>query len=174
MPAGPGLPALQAALTGNAHWARLLRRLCGTRVAEDRFELYLLVHGAEDRIPDLQRQPHCDTFHETFKLWYFLDAVGLDEGPLMYARGTHRNTVERLRWERRRILEGEVRSSAFRVDEASRAELGWPAPEPICTPPNTLVLANTRGLHCRSVARAGTVRPCVYANLRPRAFALLS
>lgn len=165
-------PALREAFGDASPLAARLRPLCGTRVSLDRFQLYQLVHGGEGDRPDLQRKVHSDTFHETFKLWYFFDAVGLEDGPLMYARGSHRNTPARLAWERRCMLDGRSSSSAFRIEPDELRALGWSAPTPVLAPANALVLANTRGFHCRGVAPAGTERDSVYANLRPAAFGL--
>lgn len=172
MEIGPESPALREAFADDGALAARLRPLVGTRVALDRFMLYLLVHGDENERPDLQRKVHCDTFHETFKLWYFLDEVKLEHGPLMFARGSHRNTPARLAWERRCILDGRSGSAAFRIGDDTLRALGWDTPTPVLAPANTLVLANTRGFHCRATARAGTERASVYANLRPAAFGL--
>jgi hypothetical protein len=162
--------ALREAFGDDSPLAEWLRPLVGARVSFDRFLAYLLVHGPEAQQPDLQRRVHCDTFHETFKLWYFFDAVTPAQGPLMYSPGSHRNTTQRLRWEQRMAVERRSGSAAFRIGADELAALGWSAPTPVLTPPNTLVLADTRGFHCRSDAPAGTERACVYANLRPGAF----
>jgi hypothetical protein len=164
-------PALSAAFGDDSALAARLRPLVGTRVSFDRFLAYLLMHGPQGQQPDPQREVHCDTFHETYKLWYFFDAVTRDEGPLMYSAGSHRNTGARLRWEQRTAIERRG-SAAFRIGPADLAALGWAAPGAVLTPPNAAVLADTRGFHCRSEAPAGTERACVYANLRPNAFRL--
>jgi hypothetical protein len=166
-------PALREAFGDAGALCARLRPLVGTRVALDRFTLYQLVHGDERERPDLQRRTHCDTFHETFKLWYFFDEVTPEHGPLMYARGSHRNTRARLAWERRCVVERRSRSSAFRIDDKQLRELGWAAPEPVLAPGNSIVLANTRGFHCRGMAPAGTERAGIHANLRPLAFSVL-
>jgi tetratricopeptide (TPR) repeat protein len=93
--------AFREAFGDDSPLAEWLRPLVGARVSFDRFLAYLLVHGPEAQQPDLQRRVHCDTFHETFKLWYFFDAVTPAQGPLMYSPGSHRNTTQRLRWEQR-------------------------------------------------------------------------
>jgi len=157
---------------GPQGWEPRLQAWTGALAGIGRYALYLMVHGDEATRPDLQRQIHCDTFHETYKLWYFFDAVTLTDGPLCYVPGSHRPNAAHRAWERRRILDGSARSAAMRIDVETLAALGYPPPQPIVTPPNTLLLANTRGFHCRSVAPAGTVRPCIYANLRPHAFSL--
>jgi hypothetical protein len=90
----------------------------------------------------------------------------------MYARGSHRHTAARLRWERRMAIERGAPSASFRIEEGDLRRLGWEPPAPVLVPANTLVLANTRGFHCRAVAAAGTERASVYINLRPGAFEL--
>jgi hypothetical protein len=165
-------PLLLGAFAENLALRGLLRALTGVGVAPDAFWLYQLVHGDESLNPDPQRQWHCDTFHDTFKLWYFFEPLTVRDGPLLYAAGTHRSTAARRRWERRQILAAGARSSAFRVGADDLAGLSGEPPHAVLAPANSLVLANTRGFHCRGLAPAGTVRQGLYANLRPRAFAL--
>jgi hypothetical protein len=167
-------PLLLRAFGENLALRGLLRALTGVAVAPADFLLYQLIHGDEALNPDPQRQWHCDTFHDTFKLWYFFEPVTVRDGPLLYAAGTHRSVAARRRWERRQILEHAARSSAFRVDADDLARLSGASPQAVLAPANSLVLANTRGFHCRGLAPAGTVRQGLYANLRPHAFALWS
>lgn len=169
---GDDSPVLAGAFAEDGPLGRLLRRLSGTRLTRDKVLIYQLLHGPESTQPDLQRRPHSDTFHETFKFWYFFDDVTPHHGPLMYSTGSHRNTRERLRWERKRIVQDHVGSSAFRIGEPALRALGWLPPQPVLTRANSLVLANTHGFHCRADAIAGTERSCIYANLRPHAFAM--
>lgn len=166
-------PLLMGAFAENVALRGLLRALTGVAVAPDAFSLYQLVHGDEALNPDPQRQWHCDTFHDTFKLWYFFEPVTVHDGPLLFAPGTHRIGGARRRWERHQVLANGARSSAFRVgaDDLASLSKGEP-PQAVLAPANSLVLANTRGFHCRGLAPAGTVRQGLYANLRPHAFGI--
>ncbi|MBA3623480.1 MAG: phytanoyl-CoA dioxygenase family protein [Methylibium sp.] len=166
-------PLLLGAFAENLALRGLLRALTGVAVKPDAFTLYQLVHGDETVNPDPQRQWHCDTFHDTFKLWYFFEPVTVHDGPLLFAPGTHRSGGARRRWERHQVLVNGASSSAFRVGADDLARLsGGEAPQAVLAPANSLVLANTRGFHCRGLAPEGTVRQGLYANLRPHAFGL--
>lgn len=165
-------PLLLGAFAENLALRGLLRALTGVAVAPDAFWLYQLRHGDEALNPDPQRQWHCDTFHDTFELWYFFEAVTVHDGPLLYAPRSQRSSRARRRWERHQILANGARSSAFRAGADDVASLSSEAPQAVLAPANSLVLANTRGFHCRSLAPAGTVRQGLYANLRPHAFGL--
>ena len=167
-------PTLRRAFPENLALRRRLQALTGVAARPEDFWLYQLVHGDQARNPDLQRDVHCDTFHDTFKLWYFFEPVSEADGPFMYAAGTHRSDAARRAWERRRILVDGVRSSAFRAGADDLRELGSPPLRAVLAPANALVLANTRGFHCRGLAPAGTLRQGLYAGLRPHAFGLWS
>ena len=167
-------PTLRSAFGPGSALLRRLHALSGVAAAPDAFWLYQLVHGDQAANPDLQRDVHCDTFHDTFKAWYYFEAVTEADGPLMYAPGTHRSDAARHAWERRRILLGKVRSSAFRAGARDLREMGIAPLRPVLAPANSLVLANTRGFHCRGLAPGGTVRQGLYAGLRPHAFGLWS
>jgi hypothetical protein len=137
--------------------------------------LYDLVHGDEGLNSDIQRQLHEDTFHHTFKSWYYLDAVTAAQGPTEVVRGSHRSTWRRLLWEYRLSQAGcseEQLSSAgsFRVGVEELAALGLPPPQALLCPANSLVVVNTKAFHRRGMAARDTVRRSIYANFRPRAF----
>lgn len=166
------VPLLHRAFSENEALRALLRALTGAAVTPASFWLYQLVHGNESLNPDPQRRLHCDTFHDTFKLWYFFEPVRATEGPLLYVPGSHRSDGARRRWERRQILGHEARSSAFRASAEDLADMGNAPPRAVPTPANSLLLVNTRGFHARGLAPAGWLRQGLYANLRPRAFSL--
>ena len=151
---------------------RRLHALTGVAARPEDFWLYQLVHGDQQANPDVQRDVHCDTFHDTFKLWYFFEPVTEADGPFMYAAGSHRSDAARRAWERRRILVDRARSAAFRATPEDLREMACTPMRPVLAPANALVLANTRGFHCRGLAPAGTVRQGLYAGLRPHAFSL--
>ncbi|WP_428267622.1 phytanoyl-CoA dioxygenase family protein [Haliangium sp.] len=147
----------------------------GFRHRPGRYWLYQTVHGDEDRVPDLQKVLHRDTFHPTVKLWLFLDDVREEDGPFVYVPGSHRMSAARLRWEYQHALAasapGARKGGAFRISEAEVAELGLPAPRSYPVRANTLVVADVHGFHRRGDARPGARRLALYASLRKWPFA---
>lgn len=138
--------------------------------------MYELVHGDEAINPDVQRQLHKDTFHHTFKAWYYLDDVTAEHGATEVVPGSHRSSPRRLAWEYRRSVAARGERShgsggSFRIAEAELPSLGLPAPRQILCRGNSVVLVNTKAFHRRGIAPRDTVRRSLYANFRPRAFA---
>jgi hypothetical protein len=110
---------------------------------------------------DPQETLHADSFHSSLKAWLFLNPVAADEGPFTYVRGSHRFTLERLDWERRRSLANphaidrlSARGSP-RVTGEDLAAMHLAPAEVLAVPGNTLVVADTLGFH----ARGASVRP---------------
>jgi hypothetical protein len=67
----PRLSLLTFALFGQFNW-------------KSKYYIYELRHGDESINPDIQKQIHKDTFHHTYKLWYFIDEVTDEQGPFAY------------------------------------------------------------------------------------------
>lgn len=126
---------------------------------------------------DPQTALHADTFHPTAKLWLFLDDVDVDDGPLIYAPGSHRLTTERLDWEYRQSLSASIdrrshhADGSFRTTPEAIRSLGHEAPSPVTVKANTLVIADTFGFHGRSRSRRPTARTAIHAYLRRNPFA---
>lgn len=112
--------------------------------------------------PDPQTNIHADTFQPTMKAWLFLDDVDESNGPFTYVPGSQRVTWKRLKYEyRRSITEAKSADSysargSFRVAEADLPALGLPTPKAFSVGKNTLVVADTVGLHRRGDS---TLRP---------------
>lgn len=154
---------------------RLSLALFGMINTPIRYFIYELRHGNEKKRPDSQKLTHRDTFHHTYKLWYFTHDVELATGPFEYSVGSHRLSWKRLRWEYWRSVKISAdkklhRGGAFRVTNEELAEMGVASPKPLCVKANTLVIANTRGFHRRGFAQQGITRVGVYGSFRPIAF----
>ena len=117
--------------------------------------------------PDGDTQLHVDTFFDTHKMWFYLDAVTTANAAFVYVPGSHLLDRVRLRYEyresttanrkSRRVSEDEVRDRGLklRVVECRR---------------NTLVVANTCGYHCRSVGESGASRRALHREYRLNPF----
>lgn len=112
--------------------------------------------------PDPQRNIHADTFQPTMKAWLFLDDVDERNGPFTYVPGSHRLDARRISWEWKRSIEAASAADrysakgSFRAREEELPALGLPGPQAFAVKRNTLVVADTHGLHCRGEA---TQRP---------------
>jgi hypothetical protein len=125
--------------------------------------------------PDPQTAWHVDSFHPTMKAWLFLQDVAEADGPFCYAPGSHLRTPRREALEKRRSVEACDPSSgrkggAFRFSdqEVQRLKAGAPRRFPVAA--NTLVVADTYGVHARSPSAGPTARLEIWASTRRNPF----
>ncbi|RJF89628.1 phytanoyl-CoA dioxygenase [Oleomonas cavernae] len=150
------LPAT-AALLRDRRYRRLLGYVAGRLRVPGQW-VQTIRTGVLPGQPDPQRNLHADTFQPTMKAWLFLDDVDTRNGPFTYVPGSHRLTLKRMAWEWRRSIAASTladRYSAkgsFRAQEDELAALGLPPPKAFAVRRNTLVVADTRGLHRRGEA----------------------
>ncbi|WP_340107200.1 phytanoyl-CoA dioxygenase family protein [Pikeienuella sp. HZG-20] len=141
------------------------------------------IHFIQTVIAEPQRGPadpqtalHADTFHSTAKFWLFLHDVDLEDGPFMFAPGSHKLTPERLRWEYEQSLTAKEAKRAhhsfgsFRVGADEMERFGYQPPRPIAVRANTLVIADTYGFHARSPSQKPTTRVEVHGHMRRNPF----
>ena len=126
---------------------------------------------------DPQTALHADTFHSTSKFWLFLHDVEIEDGPFMFAPGSHKLTPERLQWEYEQSITAREEKRAhhsfgsFRIGADQMARFGYRDPQPVPVPANTLVVADTYGFHSRSPSMKETVRTEIHGHLRRNPFA---
>lgn len=150
------LPATAALLADRRH-RRLLGYVAG-RLRVPGHWIQTIRTGVLPGRPDPQRNLHADTFQPTMKAWLFLDDVDERNGPFTFVPGSHRLDARRLAWEWRRSIAASTAADrysakgSFRADESELAALGLPPPRAFSVKRNTLVVADTRGLHCRGEA----------------------
>ena len=129
-----------------------------------------------DGPPDIQSFYHSDTFHPTVKAWFYLQDVEEDAAPLAYVPGSHRASRRRLAWERkvslgaRQAADRLTAEGSLRFSEAEIDRLGYGPPRKLSVAANTLVVADTSGIHRRSPARRPTVRVSIWAYSRSNPF----
>ncbi len=109
------------------------------------------------------------------KAWPFLDDVTDAGGPLAYWPGSHRRTPRREAWERRRSIEAadpqtRRKGGAFRVTSAEMRRMGYGEPERFAVAANTLVVADTFGVHCRTRSLQPSARIEIWASSRHNPF----
>lgn len=126
--------------------------------------------------PDIQSFYHADTFHATVKAWFYLQDVAADAAALTYVPGSHRATQRRLAWERRVSRTARdagdrlTAEGSFRFTAEEIARLGYPAPRALTAAANTLIVADTSGIHRRAPTEQATVRVAIWAYARGNPF----
>ena len=125
------------------------------------------------KVTSSQNQLHSDTFHTTHKVWFFIEPVKLEDGPICFVPGSNQLSLKRLMFEYKKSIHFEdmhLSSTAlidysFRVEPRERTFLGCIEKALTC-PENTLVIANTRGFHRRGYAKAGHTRKQIHFCIR--------
>ena len=129
-----------------------------------------------DGPPDVQSFYHSDTFHPTVKAWFYLQDVDDDAAPLAYVPGSHRATKRRMARERRLSLDAHqagdrlTAEGSFRFSEDEIAHLGYPPVRRLAVRANTLVVADTSGIHRRSPTDQQSARVAIWAYSRSNPF----
>ena len=158
--------------------AKAAHRKVEDAAAWDHFKLTTYIQRLEN-VPgpnDIQKVCHSDVFYPCVKYWYFPDAVEEDQGPFLFARNSvelnydilnfhYRESVEVVnnRWDQRRNKgHGE---GSFRAIDNDLEDMNLNL-EPITCKPNTLVIANTSGFHCRGDAKQRHIRSAVHGAIR--------
>ncbi len=125
---------------------------------------------------DPQTHLHLDTFHSTCKAWLFLTDVRPNEGAFTYVPGSHRLTQQKLEWLHKQSLEAarcgdkETREGSFRIKASDLPALNLPQPVKLAVPANTLVVADTSGIHARGPSKPNTMRVEIWALGRRQPF----
>jgi hypothetical protein len=126
--------------------------------------------------PDVQSFFHSDTFHPTVKAWLFLDDVAEDTIPFTYVPGSHYHTPRRLAFERRlsqtawRAGDRLTAEGSVRFSEADIKRMGYGPPVRLPVSGNTLVVADTSGIHARGTTTLKSVRLSIWAYSRSNPF----
>ena len=119
---------------------------------------------------DVQTKIHSDTFHHTYRWWYYINDVTLNDAPFHYAKGTHIDNEERIKWENDmydKILDDKVYKKLNYADkEGSFRNESCDKVEPIMVKKNTLLIADTHGFHCRGITTNNGTRLAVLGSSR--------
>ena len=170
----PGLPVTRGVVESPAY--RNLLAYVGSFRRRPRLYVQTVFSQFCEGEPDIQSFFHSDTFHPTLKSWLFLQDVAQDESAFTYVPGSHRYNRRRLAWERRVSMsaaEGHDRLTAegsLRISEREIRRLGYGPPLRLALPANTLVVADTSGIHARSTTLKQTVRVSIWAYSRSNPF----
>ncbi|WP_426956233.1 phytanoyl-CoA dioxygenase family protein [Muricoccus radiodurans] len=162
------------ALVNEPGWRGLLNYVASTRHGPVLFIQTIISHVG-GRVDDPQTELHSDTFYPSMKCWLYLHDVAEEDGPFVYAPGSHRATPRRLWWERARSLSwrgGDEHSGrgSLRVSAEMLRRLGYGAARAYPVRANTLVIADTYGFHARGPSARPSVRIALWAQGRRNPF----
>lgn len=130
----------------------------------------------KELLKDPQKYFHSDTFHPTMKLWFFMNEVKPEHGPFTYIPGSHKLTWARIKWEYKQSLvakdfeNGMAANGSFRFSPDDFQELGFVEPVSLTVDENTLVFANTYGVHRRGDAEGKATRSAIWGDSRTNPF----
>ncbi len=169
------LPVARAVLEGPAYRG-LLNYVGSFRRRPSLYVQTVFSQFAPDAEPDIQSFFHTDTFHPTVKAWFFLQDVEQDAAPFAYVPGSHRANRRKLAWERRVSVTAHgagdrlTAEGSFRITEDEIRRLGYAEPRRMPVAANTLVVADTSGIHRRSTTDKPSVRVSIWAYSRSNPF----
>lgn len=105
--------------------------------------------------------PHADVPYPTIKVFMYLNDVDESNAAYIYAKGSHKMTLQRLLFEYKLSVRYAKTKNDIVTDE-DIAKLGY-YPEPICGKANTLFISNNMGYHNRGDFK--TLEPRLTAQL---------
>ena len=168
------VPTVRRVLEGTAY--RNLLHFVGSFRRRPHLYVQTVFSRHTDGPPDVQSFYHSDTFHPTVKAWFYLQDVADDEAPLAYVPGSHRATKRRMARERRLSQEAHgagdrlTAEGSFRFSDAEIGRLGYPPVRRLAVRANTLVVADTSGIHRRSPSEKQSARVSIWAYSRSNPF----
>ncbi|GED23420.1 phytanoyl-CoA dioxygenase family protein [Halomonas halmophila] len=155
---------------------RRLMRFCAGHLRMPICHAEKVRNGVTDDAPDPQTNLHVDTFQPTMKFWLYLEDVSDRNGPFVFVPGSTCLSRDRLRWEYQMSLKAREHADrytargSFRVAEDEAETLGKAPPQSFAVPGNTLLIANTFGVHARGHAESGTSRLALWGMSRTNPF----
>jgi hypothetical protein len=125
---------------------------------------------------DDQKAFHSDTFFPCVKFWYFPQAIGKNDGPLVYVPRSAELTDALIQWHRDRVEDLKAgkaeewrgvghKEGSFRINEQELSDLGY-KPEAVTVEPDTLIVANVFGFHRRGDTEEPTHRVSMHGSIR--------
>ncbi|MBB3142633.1 phytanoyl-CoA dioxygenase family protein [Halomonas organivorans] len=164
-----------AALFRERRFRRLLR-YCAGHLRMPICHVEKVLNGERNGAVDPQKHLHVDTFQPTMKFWLYLEDVSAINGSFIFVPGSHRPGKARLKWEftmsqqARNHQNRYTSRGSFRVSPEQAASLGSAPPEAMEVPANTLLIANTFGVHARGQAEPGSSRLSIWGMSRTNPF----
>ena len=117
--------------------------------------------------PESNAQLHVDSFHKILKAYFVIENVDETNAAFRYVRSTNRLTI-------RKLICAYVDSNTMplgtqkRLSDKEAAKFG--TIEHVCAPSNSLIIADTSGLHARGEFLAPKTRKIIYMDCRYNPF----
>ena len=170
------LPQVKAVLEDSA--LKRLFRYCAGHARLPICHIENVHNGSRDSLTerDPQKNLHVDTFQPTMKFWLYLEDVTDENGPFVFVPGSNRPHRERMKWEYQMSLRAREHADrytargSFRVSQEEAERLGEGGPRPFRVAANTLLIANTFGVHARGNAEPGSSRLALWGMSRTNPF----
>lgn len=123
---------------------------------------------------DLNKIFHYDTYYNTFKAWHFLHDVNIEQGPLNYVEASHSFSLARLliEWKasiKYSLLKNKRDWSGYGVSK-KKYNYYNNISKKFTVKKNTLIFANTHGLHRRGDSIIDTERNSIHFYTRVSPF----
>ncbi|MDQ3071786.1 MAG: phytanoyl-CoA dioxygenase family protein [Bacteroidota bacterium] len=168
---------------------KLIRELASTVIRRDIRNdiptisfLILKKDNKADVDDDIENVLHADVHYPTVKCFLYLEDVTMENGPYVYAKGNHKITWPRIKFEyitsilRTRLTRGDKSFRPEQVDmkagqlrniisDKQRKEMGVKESY-ITGKANTLILSNNLGFHRRGEFKPNTIRELILVNFR--------
>ncbi len=119
-----------------------------------------MIKVLDENINDPNKDYHYDTFHNTFKCWLFINNVENNDGPFRYLPASNKFSFKRLFFEWKNSILYSLKKNinpSFRTNNKLKETLDKDSMS-MSVGENTLVMANTHGLHRRGDAKVGGKR----------------
>jgi len=139
---------------------------------EDEVWIDTVRNGVNSGERDSQKELHVDIFFHTHKVWFFLDDVKEDGGPLCFVKGSHKFSIKRAFFEYwNSVNYKKLDVFAFRLTKKLVGFMRLKDETKCNVKGNSLVIANTSGFHRRGDAVNFSERRQVHFRVRRNPFA---
>ena len=130
---------------------------------------------------DVENILHADLHTPTVKMFFYLNDVNETNGAFVYAKGSHKLTLERVKHEYELSVRQAKMKKGLKIPDALLARRGKEVrniispkyfdsmrvtESQICVKPNTLVVANNMGFHRRGEFAGNSTRKALVINFR--------
>ena len=157
-----------------------IRKFFSENECKDNFTLYAYLEQItviNDKNLDINKSYHYDTFHNTFKSWLYIDDVTEKKGPFHFYPKSHKLSLSRFfkEWFFSILYSIKIlKFDSFRFGNSQKLKnIIDNKSVKISYPSNSLVMANTHGLHRRGDAKLNSTRNAIHFYTRENPFKLI-
>ena len=163
-------------VSSDEYFQSILKMCLGNNeVIQPTLRLKHVVHDLRDD----QHELHIDKLYPNIKIWFYIEDIKHEHGPLHFVLGSHTNSYDKLKWIYDKSLMfsdpknhvGEYKNYLWSrlapgLDiNAELKKLNMPPESPMTFKKNTLIVVDTAGFHRRGETTENTVRLALRAVL---------